>query len=279
MRLALASAPYPASLDDAVARVSAFIHDAADREADVVCFPESYLPGIRGQGWDVPLHDAATLGDALDAVRDAAREAGVAAIIPMDWWRGGRLLNIAAVVDRDGTLLGSQAKTQIPLEEEPHYAPGAARRTFDVAGTRIGVSICHEAWRYPETVRWAARRGARVVFNPHFCGSGHAPCAHPGRWGMPDGPVYERLMSARAAENGVWFASVNYALRWPESATSLVAPDGSLAAHAPYGEEHLLVADIDPSAATGILASRLAPDRYGEGTELDDPLLAPALTP
>ena len=27
----------------------------------------------------------------------------------------------------------------------------------------FGVAICHEGWRYPETVRWAARRGAHVV--------------------------------------------------------------------------------------------------------------------
>ncbi len=28
--------------------------------------------------------------------------------------------------------------------------------------------ICHEGWRYPETVRWAARHGAHAVFHPHF---------------------------------------------------------------------------------------------------------------
>jgi len=35
--------------------------------------------------------------------------------------------------------------------------------------------ICHEGWRYPETVRWAVRRGAQVVFHPH------AHVAEPGR--------------------------------------------------------------------------------------------------
>lgn len=32
----------------------------------------------------------------------------------------------------------------------------------------FGVVICHEGWRYPETVRWAARHGAHAVFHPHF---------------------------------------------------------------------------------------------------------------
>jgi len=32
----------------------------------------------------------------------------------------------------------------------------------------FGIAICHEGWRYPETVRWAARRGAQIVFHPKF---------------------------------------------------------------------------------------------------------------
>jgi hypothetical protein len=32
----------------------------------------------------------------------------------------------------------------------------------------FGVTICYEGFRYPETVRWAARRGAHIVFHPHF---------------------------------------------------------------------------------------------------------------
>jgi len=36
----------------------------------------------------------------------------------------------------------------------------------------------------------------------------------------------------------------------------VVQPDGTLLAHQPYGKEGLLVADIDISLATGLLASR-----------------------
>ena len=36
---------------------------------------------------------------------------------------------------------------------------------------KFGVAICHEGWRYPETVRWAASRGARIVFHPQHTGS------------------------------------------------------------------------------------------------------------
>jgi predicted amidohydrolase len=38
---------------------------------------------------------------------------------------------------------------------------------FQAGPLTFGIVICHEGWRYPETVRWAARRGAHVVFHPH----------------------------------------------------------------------------------------------------------------
>ncbi|HYJ13800.1 MAG TPA: hypothetical protein VEW66_09425, partial [Thermomicrobiales bacterium] len=58
------------------------------------------------------------------------------------------------------------------------------------------------------------------------------------------------------------FASVNTALRFQESATSVIDPQGVLLAHAPYGEESLLVCDLDLPTATGLMASRYDPALY-----------------
>ena len=49
---------------------------------------------------------------------------------------------------------------------------------------------------------------------------------HLGQWGAADGPYYEKAMMMRSMENTIYFASVNYALRFQESATSLIAPSG-----------------------------------------------------
>jgi predicted amidohydrolase len=126
-------------------------------------------------------------------------------------------------------------------------------------------SHCHEGWRYPETVRWAASRGARVVFHPHLHGSDHSGPV-PRYWGDPVAPYFENAMIARAMENAIYFASVNFALRFPESATSLIDPTGRCQAHLPYGQEGLLVETIDVEKATGLLAARYAPERYREAT-------------
>ena len=66
----------------------------------------------------------------------------------------------------------------------------------------------------------------------------------------------------RSIENTVYFASVNYALRFQESATSLITPSGQCQAYLPYGEEGVLVQEIDIDKATGLLARRYAPERY-----------------
>jgi hypothetical protein len=70
----------------------------------------------------------------------------------------------------------------------------------------------------------------------------------------------------RSRENTIYFASVNYGLRFQESATSLIAPSGECQAYLPYGQEGLLVQALNLEEATGLLATRYAPERYQEFT-------------
>jgi hypothetical protein len=83
-------------------------------------------------------------------------------------------------------------------------------------------------------------------------------------WGAASSPYYEKAMMMRSRENTIYFASVNYALRFQESATSLIAPTGQCQAYLPYGEEGVLVQTIKVEEATGLLATRYAPERYRE---------------
>jgi len=68
----------------------------------------------------------------------------------------------------------------------------------------------------------------------------------------------------RSIENTIYFASVNYALRFQESATSLIGPSGRCQAYLAYGQEGVLVQAIKIEEATGLLAARYAPERYQE---------------
>lgn len=268
LRVALASPRFAPSLAQGVDAVRRYMCKAASAKAHLVCFPESYLPGIRGQEFAVPPHDQREAAEALDAVCETAREARIAAIVPMDWEHRGRPYNVAVVVSETGEVLGCQTKNQIPPEEERFYVPGGTRRLFSVRGVPFGIVICHEGWRYPETVRWAAVRGARIVFHPFYAGSDRAGPVRRA-WGEAGAPFYENAMRVRSLENTIYFASVNYGLRYPEAATTLVSPAGECVGHVPYGQEGMVVRDLDLTLATGLLASRYRPERYRDAADAD----------
>ena len=261
VRIGLASVRNVPAVSDRMDTLRRVLDDARSQDVAIVCFPETYLFGLRGQGFPVAPADQKRQESALEEASRTARQAGVAVVIPMEWQTRAGLHNVAFVISRAGECLGFQPKNQIPVEEEPHYVAEGSRRMFDVDGLTFGITICHEGWRYPEATRWAAVRGAHVVFHPQLTG-GDDQGVTPSAWGDPKAPYYEKAMIARAVENTVYFASVNYAMRHQESATSLIDPDGACIAHVPYGEERLLVHDVDLGRATGFCARRYRPELY-----------------
>ena len=261
MIIGLASPRVATSLDEGLGRIERLVTDAASRGAEIVCFPEAYLPGLRGQDFDVIAWSKADEERAVRDVAAIARTNRIAVILGLERVTGDERRIAACVIDADGTVQGDQVKTQLDPSEDRYYTPGNSRRLFEVNGVKFGIAICHEGWRYPETVRWAASRGAKIVFHPQHTGN-ETQGIQLTEWGAAGNPYYEKAMMMRSIENAIWFASVNYALRYPEAATSIIHPSGRCHAYLPYGQEGVLVSEIDVNEATGILASRYAADRY-----------------
>jgi predicted amidohydrolase len=254
-RIALANLRFPATAEESVALAAEAINQAAGEGARIVCFPECYVPGYRGAGKRVPAPDAAFLDRAWAVVALAASRAGISVVLGTERLAGGGLVATALVLNDDGSIAGFQDKVQLDPSEESTYTPGEGRRIFQAGPLRFGVVICHEGWRYPETVRWAARRGAQVVFHPQF----HE--AEPGSYrpmvfADPANTFHEKAALCRAAENTCYFATVNHASPGSPTTSAVVRPDGTLLAYQPYGEEGLLIADLDLASATGLLAAR-----------------------
>ena len=261
MIIGLASPRVATSLDDGLEKIRRLLSEASSRAAEIVCFPEAYLPGLRGQDFDVLPWDEAQQDRALQTVAAWARDYSVATILGMERITGAGRQIAAYVIDAQGELQGIQTKNQLDPTEDKFYVPGTTRQLFEINGVKFGVAICHEGWRYPETVRWAAVRGAKLVFHPQLTGAEQKGVCLT-QWGAADAPYYERAMMMRSIENTIWFASVNCALRFQESATSIIAPSGRCEAYLPYGEEGVLVQDVNILEATGLLAMRYAPERY-----------------
>ncbi|RYY35532.1 MAG: carbon-nitrogen hydrolase family protein [Sphingobacteriaceae bacterium] len=263
MKIALASPPYPKTIADGLFHLEQLAKEAAALQAVVICFPETYLPGYPMPGFEPEKGSPEKMEAALQKVCEIAAQNNIAIIVPMDWYTPDGMLNMAHVVSAEGEILGYQTKNQLDPSEDEIWIPGTKRNLFEIDGLKFGITICHEGFRYPESVRWAARAGAHVVFHPHF-GGNDTEGAELTDWGSMKNPYYEKAMIMRALENTIYFASVNNTTRYPESASSVIAPDGTLIAHQPYGQPGVLVADIDLEKATGFLAKRFKPQLYIE---------------
>ena len=256
VRIALANVREPTSPQDSVALATATIPEAARQGAGVLCFPEGFIPGYRWPGRAAAPPDPAFLQWAWSTVAEATGAAGITVILGTERVKAAGLQLCVCVVNPDGTIQGWQDKGQIdPGEESTYPALGIERRIFTAGPLTFGVSICHEGWRYPETVRWAVRRGAQVVFHPH------AHVAEPGSYrpttfADPANTFHEKAVLCRAAENTCYFASVNCASEGSGTTSAIARPDGTLLCYQPYGQAGLLMADLDLSVATGLLASR-----------------------
>ncbi len=268
MKIALATPTAPGSLREGLENLEHLVKEASSRQAEIVCFPESYLPGYPGMGYRPSDRSSDALENALNQVCEIARKNSIAIIIPMDWHGHNGLQNLAFVISSEGDILGHQTKNQLDPTEDEFWVPGSERNLFEVNGVKFGISICHEGFRYPESVRWAAQKGASIVFHPQFT-ENTAQGKQPTEWGSKNNPYYEKAMIMRSIENTIYFVSVNYSSEYMESATSVINPDGSLNAFQEYRKSGVMVVEIDTDKATGIMAKRFKNHLYDKLTNTD----------
>ncbi len=98
-------------------------------------------------------------------------------VIPVSFFerKNNAHYNTVAVIDADGSILGTYRKTHIPdgpgYEEKFYFNPGDTG--FCVWETRyatIGVGICWDQW-FPESARCMTLMGAEVLFYPTAIGT------------------------------------------------------------------------------------------------------------
>jgi predicted amidohydrolase len=254
-RIALANLRYPASPAESVALAEEAIAAAAKAGAVLVAFPECYVPGYRVPGTSPPAPDAAFLEDAWSTLGRACAKSKIVAAVGTERFVDDTWRISVIVIDAEGRVIGFQDKVQLDPTEESIYVPGQGRRVFTAGALTFGIAICHEGFRYPETVRWAARRGAHLVLHPHY--TWHEPGAYvPTTYGDPKNTFHEKAVLCRAAENTCYVASINVASDGSPPTSAVARPDGTVLAWQPYGREGLLAVDLDLAEATGLLARR-----------------------
>ncbi len=255
LRIALGNVRFPQDREESIAIVFDAMEQAASEGAEIICFPECIIPGYRlGQESEPP--DPHWLEEAWAKVDALAGQLKIWVVLGTERVGEGGLFITARVTNSYGKLEGFQDKCQLDPSEESTYVPGKVRRIFQIGEIKFGIVICHEGWRYPETVRWAAMNGAQIVFHPHVEIVGETKTL-PNQFAYPSNSFHEKAALCRAAENTCFFATVNCALPSGTLTTSvLVDPDGNLVSYQPHGTEGGLIADLDTRKATRLLATR-----------------------
>lgn len=238
MILGLYQGPSPDGDDArALATVGRMLAAAAAAGADLVVFPELYLPGYNHAA--IPDRAQAAGGAWEQALAAACRRAGCGLVIGLAERDGARVFNTAVAYDAAGQGLARHRKVQLyGPRESALFVPGDGFPTFDLKGHRCGLMICYDVEFAPH-VRTLAAAGAEVLL---------VPTANP----EPFRHVPTLTVPAQAVNHGVVIAYAN--LCGPDGSlsytglSSIVGPDGAMLAAAGRGEA-LLIADLAPAFA------------------------------
>ena len=112
---------------------------------------------------------------AVKRFTEVAKELQV--VLPISFYEkaGNTAFNTIAIIDADGTILGTYRKTHIPdglpYAEKFYFTPGdTGFKVWKTKYADIGVGICWDQW-FPEAARSMALLGAELLFYPAAIGS------------------------------------------------------------------------------------------------------------
>src|SRR6185369_4785660 len=100
LRIGLAAARNAPTVEERLETTERFLAEAAAQDVAIVCFPEAYIPGLRGFDFPVPPPDPRRQEEALATISTAARAHGVAVVVGMEWQTAAGLHNVAFVIGR-----------------------------------------------------------------------------------------------------------------------------------------------------------------------------------
>jgi N-carbamoylputrescine amidase len=234
------------------------IREAASKGAEIVCLQELFRSQYFCREENAELFNLAESipGPSTEAISSVAKELQVSVVASLFEKRAqGLYHNTAAIIDADGSLIGTYRKMHIPDDplyyEKFYFTPGdLGFKNFETRFSRIGVLVCWDQW-YPEGARITSLQGANVLFYPTAIGW------HPGEkaeYGEAQLDAWRTIQRAHAIANGVYVAAVNRTgfEGSPESGlefwgNSFVAdPFGRVIQQASANEETVLIAECDP---------------------------------
>ena len=208
--------------------------------ADLAAFPELTITGYPPE--DLVLRRGFVEANlaALERVREATQGLSVTAVVGFVDYEGD-IFNAAAVL-HDGARAGVYRKQYLPnygvFDEARYFRPGTGVQLFEVAGAKVGVTICEDIWYSSGPMQDQCLAGAEVAVNingsPFHAGKARQR---------------EAMLATRAADNAVATLYCNLVGGQDhlifDGGSTVYGPGGQLLARAPLFREDMLTVDLD----------------------------------
>ncbi|MHB8467608.1 MAG: NAD+ synthase [Acidimicrobiales bacterium] len=226
-------------LEGNVARVLAAYGRAEQAGADVAVFGELCLPGYPPE--DLLLKPGFVRANQEALAKVAAQTGRCAAVI--GFVEAAQDLHNAAALCAGGTVVGTYRKRLLPnysvFDELRYFTPGAEPlRLFEVAGVRVGLTVCEDIWSPSGPMAAQAAGGAELILNinasPYYAGRR---------------AERERMLATRASDASCALVYVNQVGGQDElvfdGGSMVFDEEGAIVASAPQFVEDVLVVDIE----------------------------------
>lgn len=254
--------------DQVVDRLLGLLHRAADRNVDLLVYPELALTTFFPRWYIDDLTEIESWFETEMPSPATRRLFDEAARLGIGFSLGYGELAIAAdgtrhryntqiLVERDGTVVGKHRKVHIPghAEHEPdrpfqhaerhYFEPGDQFRVWEAFDGKVGMAICNDR-RWSETYRVMGLQGVELILIGY-----NTPLHYdPDPTQNPLQAFHNHLvMQAGAYQNGCWVVGVakGGAEEGVESLaqTAIIAPSGQIVGQAVTTGDELIVADVD----------------------------------
>lgn len=263
-------APDLETADGTLAKVLQAIADAARQGAELVVFPETFVPyypyfsfvrpPFQAGAEHLLLYDRAPTvpGPVTDAVAGAAREHGVVVVLGVNERDHGTLYNTQLVFDANGELVLKRRKITPTYHERMIWGQGDASglKVVDTAVGRLGALACWE--HYNPLARYALMAQHEQIHCAQFPGSmvGQIFADQ-----MEVTIRHHALESACFVVNATgWLTDAQITAITPEPSmqkalrggccTAIVSPEGVLLAEPLRSGEGIVIADLDMALIT-----------------------------
>lgn len=250
-----------------VDRLVELLHEARDRKAEMVVFPETALTTFFPRYWMSEEEAVAKYfehsmpNSAVQPLFDAARKCGIGFYLGYaELTPEGQRFNTAILVDRAGAIVGKYRKIHLPghsdhkiaapfqhLEKKFFEVGDLGIPVFDALGTKIGLCLCNDR-RWPETWRVMALQSAELGLVGYNTPSWNIHWPEPVHLRM-----HTHLISLQAAayQNGMWIAAAGKCGSEDGfhmiGGSVIVSPAGEIVAQSTGEQDELIVANIDLS--------------------------------